>query len=100
MGPSLVVAPTATHTASFVFLHGLGDTGHGWYSTLRHALAPSFPFLKLVLPTAPTQKVSLNFGMAMPAWYDICSLDENDEREDEPGMLQSARTGTCFCAYA
>jgi len=28
-------------------------------------------------------------GTRMPAWYDILSLDEKDEREDEVGLLQT-----------
>lgn len=31
--------------------------------------------MKWVLPTAPTQPVTLNMGMAMPSWYDIVGLD-------------------------
>ena len=27
--------------------------------------------MKFILPTAPTQPVTLNMGMAMPSWYDI-----------------------------
>lgn len=34
------------------------------------------PHTKLILPTAPTQPVTLNMGMAMPSWYDIVGLDE------------------------
>ena len=34
------------------------------------------PHLKFILPTAPTQRVTMNMGMAMPSWYDITGLDE------------------------
>jgi lysophospholipase-2 len=34
------------------------------------------PHLKFILPTAPTQPVSMNMGMPMPSWYDIVGLDE------------------------
>jgi lysophospholipase-2 len=34
------------------------------------------PYLKFILPTAPTQPVSMNMGMPMPSWYDIVGLDE------------------------
>ena len=33
------------------------------------------PYVKFILPTAPTQPVTLNMGMAMPSWYDIVGLD-------------------------
>ena len=34
------------------------------------------PYVKFILPTAPTQPVTMNMGMAMPSWYDITGLDE------------------------
>lgn len=34
------------------------------------------PHLKFVLPTAPTQPLTMNMGMPMPSWYDITGLDE------------------------
>jgi len=34
------------------------------------------PHVKFILPTAPTQPVTLNMGMPMPSWYDIEGLDE------------------------
>ena len=34
MPEPVVVAPAGKHTASLIFLHGLGDTGHGWASTI------------------------------------------------------------------
>ena len=34
------------------------------------------PHVKIVLPTAPTQPVTMNMGMPMPSWYDIVGLDE------------------------
>lgn len=34
------------------------------------------PYVKFILPTAPTQPVTMNMGMSMPSWYDITGLDE------------------------
>jgi predicted esterase len=34
------------------------------------------PYAKFILPTAPTQPVTMNMGMSMPSWYDITGLDE------------------------
>lgn len=34
------------------------------------------PHVKFILPTAPTQPVTMNGGMPMPSWYDITGLDE------------------------
>ena len=34
MPEPVVVAPSGKHTATIIFLHGLGDTGHGWASSI------------------------------------------------------------------
>jgi len=68
------------HTATLIFLHGLGDTGHGWGMALQ-MFAP--PYLKVVCPNAPLAKVTLNMGMEMPSWYDIYHLDDNPDRPRE-----------------
>jgi lysophospholipase-2 len=51
-------------------------------------LATQMPYVKFILPTAPTQPVTLNMGMAMPSWYDIVGLDERSNEECQ-GILQS-----------
>ena len=53
-------------------------------------LATKFPYLKIVLPTAPTQRVTMNMGMAMPSWYDITGLDERSN-EHCPGIHESRK---------
>jgi lysophospholipase-2 len=92
------------HSASIILCHGLGDTADGWVDParvgfdslsffvscehmcffmlyLRHStpflqyLASKLPHVKFILPTAPTQPVTLNMGFAMPSWYDIVGLD-------------------------
>ena len=51
-------------------------------------LASQMPFAKFILPTAPTQPVSMNMGMPMPSWYDIKGLDER-ANEDCHGIAES-----------
>jgi lysophospholipase-2 len=87
--PPVVVNAKARHTATLIFLHGLGDTGHGWAAGMA-SIRPDF--LKIVCPTAPTIPVTLNSGMHMPAWYDILKLDETEtsKREDINGVLESS----------
>lgn len=38
-------------------------------------MAKQLPHVKFILPTAPTQPVTMNNGMSMPSWYDIVGLD-------------------------
>jgi len=74
------------HTATVIWLHGLGDTGFGW-APVTESLA--LPYVKFLFPTAPTEAVTLNMGMEMPSWFDIVGLQPAD-KEDADGMLSSA----------
>jgi len=80
------VLPKVKHTATVIFLHGLGDTGHGWLAAFEEIASP---FLKILCPNAPIQKVTLNAGMRMPSWFDIKSLSFDGE-EDEAGIKKSS----------
>jgi len=80
----IIIEPSQTHTASIIWLHGLGDTGAGWSEELR-LLSPHLPHARFIFPTAPTRPVTLNFGMSMPAWYDILGLTPRDQ-EDFAGL--------------
>lgn len=82
------VLPKGKHTATVIFLHGLGDTGHGWLAALEEI---SQPFVKYMCPNAPTAAVTLNGGMRMPSWFDIKSLSF-DEKEDEEGVKRSSES--------
>jgi len=87
MPDNVVVAPSGKHTATIIFLHGLGDTGHGWASTIA-SIRPSH--VKVVCPTASKMPVTLNSGFQMPSWFDLLSLDPAG-REDEAGIKRAAQ---------
>ena len=59
----VVVSASGKHTATLIFLHGLGDTGHGWASSLADVRSSH---VKIVCPTAQTMPVTLNSGKTMP----------------------------------
>jgi len=82
MPDPVVVAPAGKHTASLIFLHGLGDTGHGWASTIA-SIRPAH--VKVICPTASKMPVTLNSGFSMPSWFDLLSLDPAG-KEDEAGI--------------
>jgi len=85
MSSPVVIAARVKHTSTLIFLHGLGDTGHGWASAIG-ALRPSH--VKVVCPTAPTMSVTLNAGLKMPSWFDLKALDASGP-EDEEGIKQA-----------
>ncbi|GLB34114.1 putative phospholipase/Carboxylesterase [Lyophyllum shimeji] len=86
----LSVSPIGKHTATVIFIHGLGDTGHGWKPVAdMFRNEPGLRHIKWILPHSPTRSVKANMGIEMPSWFDIYSFGfETDE--DESGMLESA----------
>eukprot|EP00211_Chloroparvula_japonica_P014108 CAMPEP_0119119986 /NCGR_PEP_ID=MMETSP1310-20130426/1238_1 /TAXON_ID=464262 /ORGANISM="Genus nov. species nov., Strain RCC2339" /LENGTH=236 /DNA_ID=CAMNT_0007109449 /DNA_START=137 /DNA_END=847 /DNA_ORIENTATION=- len=81
------VEPRGKHTATVIFLHGLGDTGAGWSYEFENSVSVLFPHVRFIFPTAPTLSVSLNFGMRMPAWYDIKTLDKSGPMDEDRILL-------------
>ena len=71
---------------AIIWLHGLGSNGAEF--------VPIIPMLKLdratrfVFPNAPVMPVTVNGGMAMPAWYDIYEMTI-ERKIDRQGIAQS-----------
>jgi len=86
---TITVSPRneADQSGLVVISHGLGDTAEG-FADVAEQFISQMPWLKIILPTAPTQKVTMNMGMAMPSWYDIVGLDERSN-ENCAGIEQS-----------
>jgi len=85
---TFIIEASTKHTATIIFLHGLGDTGEGWSYELSR-IKPSYA--KLVCPTASKNPVTINFGMRMPSWFDIRSLDKSDNNEDVEGIKKASQ---------
>ncbi|EHK21251.1 uncharacterized protein TRIVIDRAFT_52210 [Trichoderma virens Gv29-8] len=94
----LVFPAVSRHTATVIFIHGLGDTGNGWADAVqmwqrKHRLDE----VKFVLPNARIMPITVNQGYPMPAWFDVKSLgptaggtlDARSRQEDEAGILES-----------
>lgn len=86
--PALVAEPTGEVTGSVIWLHGLGADGHDFAPILPHLPLGELG-VRVVLPHAPSQPVTINGGMSMPAWYDIRPTD-GPARHDEAGIRASA----------
>lgn len=74
-------------TAAIIFLHGLGDSGHGWSEIARMPAFAGLDGVRFVFPHANHMPVTMNNGMKMPSWYDI-DLTQR-QREDEAGLRAS-----------
>ncbi len=71
--------------ASVVWLHGLGADGHDFEPIVPELHLPGRCPVRFVFPHAPVRPVTLNFGMAMRAWFDILGLDRRSA-VDEAGI--------------
>ncbi|RHZ01943.1 hypothetical protein DYB31_005570 [Aphanomyces astaci] len=45
------ISPSSEHTATIIWLHGLGDSGHSWHK--RVVEATPLPHVKYIFPSAP-----------------------------------------------
>ena len=88
MNPLVIPASSSAIKATLIFLHGLGDSGQGWASAMKY-ISGKLPFLKFILPHAPSRPVTINGGATMPAWYDIYTLNLREHRDDKKGIIQS-----------
>ncbi|KAH7694701.1 phospholipase/Carboxylesterase [Aphelenchoides avenae] len=82
----VIVPALAKHTASVIFLHGLGDTGFGWKDEAEGSLR--LPHVKYILPHAPVRPFTLHGGMRLPAWFDRYGMDWAC-KEDDHGIEQA-----------
>lgn len=73
--------------ACVIWLHGLGADARDMMG-LADQLPLSGIELRHVFIDAPIRPVTINGGMAMPAWYDIVGVKLTD-REDRQGIIQS-----------
>lgn len=95
--------------SAVIFLHGLGDTGAGWKFLADEAQQltqqPSSPYYgkfdhtRFIFPNAPVQPVTVNYGQAMPSWFDLHTLGSDNiqelldkQQEDVSGVLSSVNT--------
>ncbi|XP_062040683.1 acyl-protein thioesterase 1-like [Lepus europaeus] len=83
--PLLAMVPCPWKAATVViFLHGLGDTGHGWAEGFAGITSSHTKCISLHAPIMP---VTLNINMAMPSWFDNIGLSP-DSLEDESRIKQ------------
>ena len=68
--------------ASVIWLHGLGADGHDFVPVVEMLKLPNIRF---ILPHAPHQKITMNNGYEMRAWYDLFGLNSSHP-QDEVGI--------------
>ncbi|KAG5653555.1 hypothetical protein H0H81_012364 [Sphagnurus paluster] len=87
----IVREPTEKHTATVIWLHGLGDSAEGMlpmvdvlrgFSGVEH--------VKIIMPTANRMAVIGAFGEVMNSWFNCFSFEYETRKEDEAGLLLAA----------
>uniref|UniRef100_A0A1I7UC06 palmitoyl-protein hydrolase n=1 Tax=Caenorhabditis tropicalis TaxID=1561998 RepID=A0A1I7UC06_9PELO len=86
-GTPAVVKPRGEQKGTLIFLHGLGDQGHGWADSF--STEARVDTVKVICPHSSERSVSLNMGMRMPAWYDLFGLSLTSP-EDNEGIQNAA----------
>jgi phospholipase/carboxylesterase len=93
--PYVDVAAQGETRAVVVWLHGLGDSGHGFAPIVPELNIPADAGIRFIFPHAPEQAITVNGGMRMRAWYDIKTMDLS-HRADEDGVRESATAVTAL----
>jgi len=83
------VQPSGPARSAVIWLHGLGADGHDFEPIVPYLSLPESAGVRFVFPNAPRIPVSINWGMVMPAWYDITEADLR-KSHDEAGVRRSA----------
>ncbi|XP_060878831.1 acyl-protein thioesterase 2-like [Metopolophium dirhodum] len=82
---AVTIPPTGKHTSTIIFFHGLGESGSIWAELLTNLRKPN---TKIICPSAPKIPLTLNKGFAIPAWFDLSTLNE-DAPENESDILRA-----------
>lgn len=86
--PAVIVDTASNPDASVIWMHGLGDTGHGWSGVVSELGLPASLAVRFLFPHAPSMPVTINQGYVMPAWYDVRSANFGS-RADVDGVRAS-----------
>ncbi len=87
--PALKDDPTRNTT--LIFIHGLGGSGNQ-NSPIVDKWRAKYPYMKCIYPSANKMPVSMNYGMVLPAWFDVLELGTRVFPKDGwAGMLDSTR---------
>jgi len=78
-------------TGVVIWMHGLGDTPHGWANIARK-IQKSMRHTRWILPCAPQRSVSCNMGMVMTSWMDLLRIPvaptNKDNGKDLPESVE------------
>lgn len=85
------IPATSTHKYSVIWLHGLGADGRDFEGIVPELHLIDSSSIRFIFPNAPVQKITINHGAEMRAWYDILNMNELTREVDVAGIEQSAK---------
>ncbi|KAG6872330.1 hypothetical protein C0995_010751 [Termitomyces sp. Mi166 len=87
----ITIEPTQKHTATVIWLHGLGGTGNSMLgpATVLLDATLGLEHVKFIFPTAHVMKVTGAMGH-INSWQDCFSFDYETRKEDEQGFHVAA----------
>jgi len=84
----LEIEPEQPADGCIIWLHGLGAYGKEFAPIVPHM---DLPTIRFVFPQSLDRPVTINGGVEMPSWYDIRTLEESLQREDQEDIAVSAQ---------
>lgn len=76
---------------TLIFIHGLGSSGNQVHSIVDR-WRKEFPYMKCIYPSADKMPLTMNYGMELPAWFDVLELGTRVfPTNGWAGMLHSVR---------
>lgn len=85
----ILIEPASKPEGCVIWLHGLGASGDDFVDAIDCLNLPLKNRIRFIFPHAPRQKVTINQGMMMPAWYDIAL--NFSAKQDEVGIKKSQK---------
>ncbi|GLB44539.1 putative phospholipase/Carboxylesterase [Lyophyllum shimeji] len=84
------IQPMEKHTATVIWLHGLGGSPHGML-TCANMLRENagVEHVKFIFPQAHRMAITGARGASMNSWFDCFSFDYENRDEDEPGLYRA-----------
>ncbi|MDM8558205.1 alpha/beta fold hydrolase [Candidatus Parabeggiatoa sp. HSG14] len=85
---AVIIEPSEAVTASVIWLHGLGASGHDFEPIVPELPKDITRHTRFIFPHAPKRPITINGGMVMPGWYDVLAMDLPTQ-EDVKGIQDS-----------
>ena len=86
--PTIEIEPPSPPNASVIWLHGLGAEARDFVSVIPKLELPKGHGVRFIFPQAPEMSVTSNYGLVMPAWYDI--LERKLDRKVNVKQLEAS----------